>query len=261
MPEGDTIYRTATRLRPLLVGQQILAARSRDASLPAESLIGRSFSAVESRGKHLLQHVDDGRTLHSHLGMHGSWHIYRPGQPWQKPEQWATLVVEVPDIVCVCFSPKTLDFLTETQLRRHPHISRLGPDLLDEKVDYDEALTRFRIHDVTPIGHAVMNQTIVCGIGNVYKSEVLFLSRTNPFIPVAKLADDEVLQIVRLAVELMSKNLDGYPRRTRFGLDRQNHWVYGHRGKPCFVCGSRIQISRQGDLGRTTYWCPECQRE
>lgn len=259
MPEGDTIYRTAARLRPLVEGQLITAARSRDSTLPVESLVGRSFSAIESRGKHLLQHIDDGRTLHSHLGMHGSWHIYRPGQPWQKPEKWAALAIEVPETVCVCFSPKTLELLSETQLRRHPHISRLGPDLLDEGFDYDEALARFRIHNVMPIGQAVMNQTIVCGIGNVYKSEVLFLSRTDPFVPVAQLSDDEVVKIVKLAIDLMSKNLVDYPRRTRFGLDRQNHWVYGRRGKPCFVCRSRIRISRQGDLGRTTYWCPKCQ--
>jgi len=240
-------------------GQTVTAARCRDSTLPVESLVGRTFSAVESRGKHLLQHIDDGHTLHSHLGMHGSWHIYQPGQPWQKPEKSAAVVIDVPDTVFVCFSPKTLELLTATQLRRHPHISRLGPDLLDEDFDYDEALARFRVHDPTPIGQAVMNQTIVCGIGNVYKSEVLFLCRTNPFVPVSQLSDDEVLQIVKLALDLMSKNLEGYPRRTRFGLDRQNHWVYGRRSKPCFVCGTRIQISRQGDQGRTTYWCPKCQ--
>lgn len=259
MPEGDTIYRTAARLRPLLEGQQIMAASSRDASLPAESLVERSFYAVQSRGKHLLKQMGDGRTLHSHLGMHGSWQIYRPGQPWQKPKRWAALVIEVTDVICVCFSPKSLELLTETQLRRHPHISRLGPDLLDGELDYEEALARFRVHNVTPIGQAVMNQSIVCGIGNVYKSEVLFLSRANPFVLVSQLSDDRILRIVKLASELMAKNLDGYPRRTRFGPGRQNHWVYGRRGKPCFVCSSRIQLRRQGDLGRTTFWCPECQ--
>lgn len=165
--------------------------------LPAESLVGALFLCVESRGKHLLKRLDDERTLHSHLGMHGSWHVYRPGQPWQKPARWAALVVEVPEIVC--------------------------------------------------------------GIGNVYKSEVLFLCRTNPFVQVGQLADDAVLRIIELARELMLENLDGYPRRTRFGLDRQNHWVYGRRGRPCFVCGCRMQLRRQGDLGRTTFWCPKCQ--
>jgi len=260
MPEGDTIHGTATRLRQILCGKQINAAQGRESIASADSLAGRTVSAIEARGKHLLMRFDDGRTLHSHLGMHGSWHLYAPGERWQKPERWAAMVIEVPDSVCVCFSPKTLELLTEIQLRRHPHIGRLGPDLLADTLDHAEILKRFRVHDPTPIGQAVMNQTIVCGIGNVYKSEILFLKRIDPFIPVAQLSDEEIIEIVKLASDLMSKNLQGHPRRTRFALDRQKHWVYGRNGKACFKCGSRIQLSRQGDLGRTTYWCPQCQR-
>ena len=162
MPEGDTIFRTATRLRPFLVGRTIEAARARDPLFPAGTLVGRAFLAVEARGKHLLMHLDDGRTIHSHLGMHGSWHWYPPGEPWQKDRRLAALVVEVPGSVCVCFSPKVLQLLSADQLRRHPHLSHLGPDLLAEQVDDAEVLRRFRVHDRTPIGEAVMNQSIVC---------------------------------------------------------------------------------------------------
>ncbi len=123
MPEGDTIYRTATRLRQVLCGKRINAARGREPITPADSLIGRTISTIEARGKHLLIHFDDGRTLHSHLGMNGAWHVYAPDERWQKPERWAAMVIEVPDTVCVCFSPQMLELLTETQLRRHPHIA------------------------------------------------------------------------------------------------------------------------------------------
>jgi endonuclease VIII len=259
MPEGDTIFRTATRLRPILVACTIEAARARDPSFPAGTLVGRAFAAVEARGKHLLMHLDDERTIHSHLGMHGSWHWYPPGEPWQKDRRLAALVVEIPGSVCVCFLPKVLQLLSADQLRRHPHLSHLGPDLLAEQVADAEVLRRFRVHDRTPIGEAVMNQSIVAGIGNVYKSEVLFLTRTNPLTPVGQLSDEQVLSIAHTARQWLAKNLSGAPRRTRSALDGQKLWVYGRSGRPCFVCGQRIQLRRQGDLGRTTYWCPGCQ--
>jgi endonuclease-8 len=259
MPEGDTIFRTAARLRPVLVGGSIQAARARQRAFPADSLIGRVFTAVEARGKHLLMHLDDGRTIHSHLGMHGSWHLYRIGEAWQKDRRWAALILEIPDIVCGCFSPQVLQLLSADQLRRHPHLAQLGPDLLAEQVDDAELLRRFRVHDGAPIGEAVMNQTIVSGIGNVYKSEVLFLTRTNPWTTVGCLSDAQILGIAQTARHWLAKNLSGAARRTRSSLDGQRLWVYGRSGKPCFVCGRPIELRRQGDLGRTTYWCAQCQ--
>jgi endonuclease-8 len=104
-----------------------------------------------------------------------------------------------------------------------------------------------------------MNQTIVCGIGNVYKSEILFLTKTNPFIPVGQMTDEALMHLVHTARKWMMKNLAGYPRQTRFALDGARLWVYGRSGKACFECGQPIQVSRQGDLGRTTFWCPHCQ--
>ena len=261
MPEGDTVFRTAARLRPVLVGGSIWAARSRQREFPADSLLGRTFSAVEARGKHLLMHLDDGRTIHSHLGMHGSWHLYRPGEPWQKAPRWAALILEIPAAVSICFSPKVLQLLSADQLRRHPCLARLGPDLLAEHVDDEEVLRRFRTHKRTPIGEAVMNQRIVSGIGNVYKSEVLFLTRINPWKTVAALSDAQILDIAHTARQWLAKNRTGSPRRTRSSLDGQRLWVYGRCGKPCLVCGGLVRLRRQGDLGRTTYWCPQCQTD
>ena len=261
MPEGDTIYRTASRLRPLLEGRRISAAESRLAALAAATLVGQTVITVESRGKHLLIHFDDRRVLHSHLGMHGSWHVYRPGEPWHKPRAWAALVLETADAICACFRPQTLELLSDTGFRRHPYLHRLGPDLLGQQLDEATVLARFRVHNATPIGQAVMNQTIVCGIGNVYKSEVLFMTRVDPFAPVGRLGDETILQIVHRAAELLSRNLGGQRRRTRPSLDGQRLWVYGRNGQPCFSCGEPIRVRRQGDLGRTTYWCPKCQSE
>jgi len=259
MPEGDTIYRTAVRLRAVLEGRRIETARGREAALAAESLSGTEVASIEARGKHLLIHLGDGRALHTHLGMHGAWHIYQPGEPWRKPERRAGIVLETGGTVAVCFNPKTLELLTPDRLRRHEHLRRLGPDLLARRFDAPEALRRFRVHNPTPIGEALMNQSIVCGIGNVYKSEILFLSRIDPFVPIASLPDEGILALMEKARDLMSRNLEGYPRRTRFSCDRSRHWVYGRSGKPCLVCGGTIRIRRQGDQGRTTFWCPTCQ--
>ena len=135
MPEGDTIFRTAVRLRAALVGLTIDATDSRVPECDAESLVGRRIDMVEARGKHLLIHLDDRRVIHSHLGMHGAWHVYLPGQGWQKPVSQAALCLRTSKSVCVCFFPKTLELLTPTGLRRHPYLSRLGPDLLGESLE------------------------------------------------------------------------------------------------------------------------------
>ncbi|MCO6456682.1 MAG: Fpg/Nei family DNA glycosylase [Pirellulaceae bacterium] len=260
MPEGDTIFRTAERLRQVLPHQTILAATARDPQFNASFLPGQEVADVESRGKHLLLHLDQGHTIHSHLGMTGSWHTYLPGEAWFKPRQRAALTLETATVVCVCFSPKTLELLSPTGLRRHPYLHRLGPDLLAETFDPAEAVRRFRMHDGVPLGEAVMNQSIVCGIGNVYKCEVLFLERLDPRTPVQALSDDQLRALVLRARQLLQANRHGYPRRTRSAADGTRLWVYGRSGRPCLACGQPVLVTRQGDLGRTTYWCARCQK-
>lgn len=259
MPEGDTIHRTATTLRPWLTGREIVHAYGWDDWIDSASLIGRHVTSIEARGKHLLLHLDDTRTVHGHSGMTGSWHIYPLGEAWRKPERRAALVLETDKLCVVFFNPRQLELLTATQLRRHPFISRLGPDLLSEQVDYADIVRRFRRMNHKPVGEAVMNQTLCCGIGNVYKSELLFLQNIDPFAPVANLSDAELVDLLELARDLMQFNLQGPKRTTRFEGDGGRVWAYGRRGEPCYLCGATIHLRRQGDLGRTTYWCPECQ--
>jgi endonuclease-8 len=261
MPEGDTIYRAATRLQAVLAGQVVQRAESRWLGAPADSLLGRQITAVEARGKHLLIHFDDGRVLHSHMGMTGSWHIYRPGEPWQKPAQRAAIVLEFSQVCVVCFTPKLLELLSATQLRRHDYLRRLGPDLLAGPPPDHEVLARFRQCNQLPIGEAIMNQTVVSGIGNVYKSEVLFHQRLHPQTPVSNLRDEQILALVAISRDLMQQNLSGRPRTTRHSLDGGRFWVYSRSGKPCYACGAPILLIRQGDAGRTTYYCPQCQPE
>jgi endonuclease-8 len=186
--------------------------------------------------------------------------VYASHDGWQKPQSRAWLILEVDGAVCVCFSPKTLELLSPDGLRRHPFLRRLGPDLLGAPIEPEVILKRFRVHSAVSIGEAVMNQSIVCGIGNVYKSEILFLCRIHPLVTVGQLSDELLLQLVNEARRLMQKNSIGYPRRTRFRGDGQRLWVYRRSGQKCYVCGRVVQMRRQGDMGRSTYWCPGCQR-
>lgn len=264
MPEGDTIFRSAKRLRPLMEGATVVEAKDNGRYFDATVLADAIFEKVEARGKHLLMHLADGRVLHSHMGMTGSWHIYKVDETWRKPARWAALSLQVrngdgAESCIVCFSPKTFELLTATQFRRHRFLNRLGPDLMQDGFDPQVVLSRFRVHNLAAIGEAVMNQTIVCGIGNVYKSETLFLTKTDPFRRVLDLTDDTILAIVEMAQSLMHKNTIGYPRQTRLSSDGQKLWVYGRKGQPCFSCGDEIAMRRQGDLGRSTYWCQTCQ--
>lgn len=266
MPEGDTIYRSAQRLRQILPGRRIEAARGDTRFVEPESFIGNSFQAIEARGKHLLMHLNDRRILHSHMGMTGSWHLYAVDEPWHKPTRSAALAVLLGAIegkaektYAVCFRPKVLELLTETALRRHRVLQRLGPDLMTSAIDEEHVLRRFRVHPFASIGEALLNQTIISGVGNVYKSECLFLCHMNPFQRVDRLADEELLRLVVCVQQLMQRNRAGGPRTTRFRGDDKRLWVYGRKQQPCLICGDVIQLQRQGDLGRTTYWCPTCQ--
>ena len=260
MPEGDTIHRAATRLKAVLDGQVVELVTSRWLGPPADTLRGRQIKDVQARGKHLLILFDDDRVLHSHMGMTGSWHIYRPGEPWQKPAQRAAICLQCATVCVVCFTPKLLELLTAAGLRRHDYLHRLGPDLLAGPPSDEQVLARFRQCNNLPIGEAVMNQTVVSGIGNVYKSEVLFSLRLHPLVLVSDLSDEQILALTAKSRELMAQNLSGRPRTTRHALDGGRFYTYGRSGKPCYRCGTAIELIRQGDLGRTTYFCPRCQR-
>lgn len=264
MPEGDTIYRTAARLRPVLVGKQLTTAITTGIAGDVPSLVGQQVTAVEARGKHLLIRTDNGWTIHTHLGMTGSWHIYAADESWRKPPHRAALVLATGGSgVSVCFSPKTCELLTDAGLRRHRWLSQLGPDILADDLLAEARLAgivaALRQHGVRAVGDVILDQRIVSGIGNVYKSEVLFLEQLCPRRPVKDFSDDQLQQLVKRARKLMRSNLAGYPRRTRRGQDGSRIWVYGRQGQPCLKCGDMVVMERQGQLGRSTYWCPTCQ--
>ena len=267
MPEGDTILRAARTLARVLEGRRIEVFRSPLPKLSGANLAGRTVVRVEPRGKHLLFLLDDGRALHSHMRMTGSWHVYRPGEAWQKPDRLARAVLETEAFVAVCFNAPVVELLSPSELARHPSLSRLGPDVLSPTFDSATARERLKAMPRSPIGEALLAQGAIAGIGNIYKSEALFASGVSPFAPVAALSDEWLDRVIGAARRLMSANVDSSSRTTTrtawagAGRGSSRYFVYDRSGRPCFVCGGRVRMRRQGEAGRSTYWCPGCQKE
>lgn len=265
MPEGDTIARTAAVLRAALRGRRVTAARAyarpgmrRVPDLAP--LVGRNVSDVEALGKHLLIGFDGGLTLRTHLRMSGSWHRYRPGEAWRRPRHEASAVLRTPQSVAVAFNTPVVELLTEAGRSRSSALNALGPDLLAADFDADEAVRRLRATAATALGDALLDQHLVAGIGNVYKSEVPFLERLSPWTPLAALNDEELYRTLATARRLLAANLRG-GRRVTTGSPTfaAALWVYARAGRPCRRCGTPVLAGRQGPLARMTYWCPRCQ--
>jgi endonuclease-8 len=273
MPEGDTLHRTADGLRPYLVGRPVTAARANGPGpIPqVERLVGSTVTEVESVGKNLLIRFDDGLELRTHLRMNGSWHRYRPGERWRRPPIRARLVLEVPGAVAVCFDAPVVELLETRAERLHPALGPLGPDLLHgdfgpRSPAAAEVVRRLRdpLRVDRAIAEALLDQRALAGIGNVYKSEVLFLRSVDPFLVVHDLSDDDLLGLIGEARRVMLENVDrSRSERVTTGAARRAVgplWVYARAGRPCRRCGSTIRSERHGDLPRLTYWCPRCQR-
>jgi endonuclease-8 len=262
MPEGDTLHRTARVLARGLAGQRILRAEvdvERWAFGPA-LLEGRVVSSVEARGKNLLLHLDDGHLVWSHFRMTGSFHLYRPGEPWTRPVRQRTLALYVEHAVAVGFNLPVLERLSTQQAQRHPQLAQLGPDLLSPAFDVAAAVARFRAEPLLSLGEALLDQRLAAGVGNVYKSEVLHLCGMDPFSTVSTATDAQLSELLRRARALMLRNLDGRMRRTAHGPSGQRYHAYGREGLPCATCDTPIEMARQGAAGRSTYFCPTCQR-
>jgi len=261
MPEGDTIWRTARTLHQALAGRTITAF---DSVLPAVArhsapLLGQSVAAVEAQGKHLLMRFSGGSTLHTHMGMRGSWHIYRTSSRWRKPRTHARVVLTAGDVIAACFAPMIAELLTPADLRRNLRLTRLGPDALAPDFDVTLACARLRERASREVGVALVDQRVVAGVGNVYKSEVLFLAGVNPFARIEELPDAALQRVVRHAAEQLRRNAPRSERRTTSSLAPGNLWVYGRGGEPCRRCGETVRRAYQGEQRRSTYWCPRCQ--
>ncbi len=253
MAEGDTILRLARRLEAALGGEALSAAapNPRGQAVGVSRLDGHRLERAQARGKHLLLHFDGDLVLHSHLGMNGGWHLYPRGARWRRSRSaaWAVLGGEREE--AVQFGGPTLRVLPAARARRDPELARLGPDVLAADFEPMAALPGLRRDPARGLGDALLDQTAVAGIGNIFKSESCFAARVDPWRAVGELSDEELAAVLAAAREQMLAAVAAGGRKRLS--------VYRRQG-PCPACGGPLAARGQGDANRTTYWCPRCQR-
>ena len=259
MPEGDTIHRTAAVLRTALLGRQTVRfdAPRLQPPFPAP---GRVVESVEAHGKHLEIVWDDGIVLHTHMRMTGSWHVYRPGEKWRRPDHQARVVIEVPGWVAVCFNAPVVEIYRAADRARHPAVGLIGPDLCRADADLAEAVSRmahYRDPDAL-VGDVLLDQRVMAGVGNVYRSEVLWACALSPHALVGDLDHRDHIELVRTSAKLLQANLERAGRVTQPGMPG-GLAVYGRNGQRCTRCRGIIQVARLGTHRRLVYWCPDCQ--
>jgi endonuclease VIII len=275
MPEGDTIFRTARALTRALVGRPITAFRSNYPFLTRfhddTPLIGQTVDRVESRGKWVLIHFSGGGILVTHMLMSGSWHIYRLGQRWQQPGRNMRIVLENNICQAVGFRVPVVQIHTASSLARDRRIPAPTTDVLNPDFDAQAVTWRIRACAHEEIGDVLLHQDVLAGVGNVFKSEVCFVSGVSPFCKVADLRAEEIDVLIRTSQKLIAANVledsgdtivtyRGQHRRTAHTSDpTASLWVYGRANDPCRRCGERIRRRIQGPDARVTFWCPQCQ--
>ncbi len=244
MPEGDSLHRAARKLQ-VLVGERVgvetphpRAAVSR----VAERLDGRKLLGVEAVGKNLLLSFEGGLVLRSHLRMTGRWQVVkegarRVGSPW--------LVLRGGGHEAVLWNGPVLELLARDALR-------LGPDILADPTDLDRMVAKLRSeHPTREVGDALLDQRLVAGIGNIWKTESLWHAQLSPWRHLGGVTDEELRAVLGEATRLMRASLE---------QRRDGRAVYRRAGRPCPRCATPIRSRGQGDDNRTAYWCPGCQR-
>ncbi|HKC19918.1 MAG TPA: DNA-formamidopyrimidine glycosylase family protein [Candidatus Dormibacteraeota bacterium] len=249
MPEGDTIFRTAERLRDALQGKRVIGARPDS----LRRLTGTTVSDVKPVGKHLMIRFDNGLALHTHMRMRGVWQVFPRGQQARRPDWQLKALLETEDLVAACFSAPVVELIRDESA----HVGHLGPDILSADWAVDEVVKRARKLSDRTIGEVLLDQRVTAGIGNVYRCEALWARKVNPFRSASALTDEELAAVFIAARDAMRANLDGGVRRRFPGYGRGA--VHGRAGRPCPRCGTPVKVRALGEHARLVYWCPACQ--
>jgi endonuclease VIII len=261
VPEGDTVFRAARLLDRRLSGQVLVRTDFRVPQLATTDLAGATVTGTVSRGKHLLTRIDGSSgawTLHTHLKMEGSWRVYEPGGRWRRPAHQARVVLVTDRVEAVGFSLGIVELLPREG--EDEAVGHLGPDLLGPDWDEEEALRRLREDPGRPLAEALLDQTRLAGIGNMYQAELCFTSGVHPRTPVGRVPD--LTRLVRRAKQMLELNKERAVQSTTGDLrERERMWVYRRDKSPCRRCGTPIRVEMAGPEGRerASYWCPSCQ--
>ena len=257
MPEGDTVWLSAKRMHEAFAGQVLTRSDFRVPDLATVDLAGQTVVSVTPHGKHMLTTLSGGQLLHTHFRMDGTWHLYRPGDRWTGGADWQVRVVlENRSWVAVGYRLPVVELVASAE----EAVGHLGPDVLAEDWDLDEALRRLRADPDREVGMALLDQRLLAGLGNLYRTEVLFLRGLTPWVAVGDVPDLPAL--VEKGRRLMLANRGHWEQSTTGSLRRgEHHWVFERAGRPCRRCGTRIVSATQGEAPyeRLSYWCPRCQ--
>jgi endonuclease-8 len=278
MPEGDTIYRAARALQKAIGGRGVTGFETGLAKLARVNddapLVGRTVEKVESRGKWLLIYFSGDLILVTHMLMSGSWHLYRPGERWQMGRTRMRVVIRTAEWEAVAFNVPIAEFHTARSLERSGQVPKLGPDILANGFTVAGGVARLaaygKEHPDAEIGVVLLNQRVLAGLGNVYKSEVAFAAGVNPFRAMRTITPQEMTAMVDFAQRYMKANVVdgkgegivtyGGNRQTTHAMNREERlWVYRRQGQECRRCDASVMLRKQGEQARSTYWCPVCQ--
>lgn len=259
MPEGDTIHRAAAALRTALVGRAITGFDAERLVGPTPT-VGSAVEDVASHGKHLEIDFDDGIVLHTHMRMTGAWHLYHPGEKWRKRKSQVRVIIETEDWIAVCFNAPIVETYRHFDARRHPRAGRLGPDLCRFDADLHECVARMVHYDLPnlTVAEVLLDQRVLCGVGNVYRCEVLWACGVSPWAPVRDVPQSTALDLVMTAASQLRANIDS-PVRVTAPEVPGGLAVYGRNGQKCTRCGDVIRVTKHGEMARLLYWCPGCQ--
>lgn len=278
MPEGDTIYRAARALGRALAGRTVTGFDTGLALLARENddrpIAGRVVEKVEARGKWCLIYFSGDLILVTHMLMSGSWHLYRTGERWRMGRAQMRVVVKTAEWEAVAFNVPVAKFYTARMLERDAQIPKVENDVLGEGFTLASGAQRLAefgaANPEAEIAVVLLNQRVLAGLGNVYKSEVAFAAKVNPFRAMRTITPREMEAMVEVAERYMKANVldgsgdgivtySGNRRTTHSGNREERLWVYGRQGQECRRCGATVMMRKQGTQVRSTYWCPECQ--
>ncbi len=278
MPEGDTIYRAARALQKAIGGKAVTAFETGLAKLASANddapVVGRTVETVEARGKWCLIYLSGDLILVTHMLMSGSWHIYRTGEKWWMGRSRMRVAMTCGDLQAVAFNVPIAEFHTARSLARSSQVPKLGVDVLGDEYSVEAGVKAMReygaAHPEAEIAVVLLNQRVMAGLGNVYKSEVAFAAGVNPFRQMRTITEREMEVMAEFAQKYMRANVvdgmgDGIVtyagnRRTTRSMNAGDRlWVYRRQGEECRRCGASIQMRKQGEQVRSTYWCSDCQ--
>jgi endonuclease-8 len=252
MAEGPLVHLNARQLRKVLKGRKVrIEFGVKKMKVHEKSLRGLSVEDVEAYGKQFRIRLSDTRVILVHLAMWGYWRIYRKGQPWERPKERARLVLRTSSHEAIAFSAPTVRLFEADELGPDTKWGSLGPDPLRDDFSSREFFKRLREHPGMTVGEALLDQTIISGVGNILRIEILFGAKIHPRRKVSDLTDADRRRLLRWIMKLMWKWLEE--------RGREDEWIKIYRGKskPCPRCGGPVELFRQRD--RITYACSGCQ--